>query len=51
MWLACSEEWCVQAVADSKHLTEDLLVATPNVVEAPVLEDGEFLIPATDDLW
>ncbi|KAK9916403.1 hypothetical protein WJX75_002189 [Coccomyxa subellipsoidea] len=46
-----SEEWWDQAFADSKHLTEDLLVATPDVVEAPVLEDDEFLILATDGLW
>jgi serine/threonine protein phosphatase PrpC len=32
-------------------LTGDLLVATPDVVEAPVLEDDEFLIVATDGLW
>ncbi len=48
---ACSEEWWDQKFADSKQITGNLLEATPDVVEAPVQEDDEFLILATDGLW
>ena len=47
----CSEEWWDQEFADSKDITGNLLEATPDVVEAPVREDDEFLILATDGLW
>ncbi|CAL5225273.1 g8068 [Coccomyxa viridis] len=46
-----SEEWWDQEFADSKDITGNLLEATPDVVEAPVREDDEFLILATDGLW
>ena len=47
----CSEQWWDQKFADSKHITGNLLEATPDVVEAAVREDDEFLILATDGLW
>ncbi len=52
-WLcvACREEWWDQNFADSKRITGNLLVATPDVVEAAVRGDDEFLILATDGLW
>ena len=46
-----SEEWWDQEFADSKDITGNLLEATPDVVEAPVRDDDEFLILATDGLW
>ena len=49
--VGCSEEWWDQKFADSRSITGNLLEATPDVVEAPVQGDDEFLILATDGLW
>jgi hypothetical protein len=51
-WLAGRrDEWWDQGFADAQHITGDLLVAQPDVIEAAVSEDDEFLILATDGLW
>ncbi len=45
------EQWWDQGFADSVKFTGDPVVARPDVIEASVSEDDEFVILASDGLW
>ena len=45
------DEWWDADFAAGVHFTGDLLVAAPDVVEAALQEDDEFVVLATDGLW
>lgn len=50
--VACRrDEWWDAEFAAGVHFKGDLLVAVPDVVEAALQEDDEFLVLATDGLW
>ena len=47
----CRDKWWDAEFAAGVRFTGDLLVAVPDVIEAALQEDDEFLVLATDGLW